>query len=240
MIENFPPFIGKIKYEEDIAYVECASGTIAKYFNAAKELLKSADGQIQTISFKFQNKSISVNNDTTIEEVMDIISPKLSEEEKTRIQEETDECRMKLQELSDRDFDTMMQSLSEIEKIDLVSGETETGEVLNFSKQIAKILANASNVMFTEETAKKVAYQLIKLGCVSTDSINNKYLTTDTKLNLVEQSQIHDKIDLPANIWTAILQANPVTTNHAIGNLGELLDAWSNDPIAQNEETPNQ
>ena len=146
----------------------------------------------------------------------------------------------KLCELSDRDFDTMMQSLSEVEKTDLVSGETEVSEVLDFSKQIAKILANATDVMFTEETAKKVAYQLIKLGCVSIDSINDKYLTPNTALNLRELSQIKDKINLPANIWTNILQAKPETTNLALDHFGGLLDAWSNDHITQNEESPNQ
>jgi hypothetical protein len=239
MIEIFPPFIGKIKYEKDVAHVECGSGKINIYFDGAKQLLKEAN-DIHTVEFEFQTKNISINKDTTIEEVIDIISPKLSKEEKTRIQEETDNRRMKLQELSDRDFDTMMQSLSEVEKTDLVSGETEVSEVLNFSKQIAKILANATNVMFTEETAKKVAYQLIKLGCVSIDSINYKYLYPNTDTSAAELSQRKDKINLPAIVWTRILKTDPVTTNHAIGNLGGLLDSWSNDHITQNEETPNQ
>ena len=236
---NFFPFTGDIIYDNGVAYVECGAGSIDFYFEGAKKLLKEID-DVHTIKFEFQSKTITINNNTTIEEVWETLHPKLSKEEKARIQKSRDELIKELRELSSRDFDTMMKSLSEVEKTDLVSGEAEASEVLGFSKQIARILANATNVVFTDETAKALAYQLIKLGCVSIDSINGKYLTPNKELNLLEHSLIQNKINLPAIIWTNILKANPVTTNHAIGNLGELLANWANDHIAQNEESPNQ
>ena len=111
MIENFPPFSGEIICNNGVAHVECGTGKINIYFDGAKQLLKEAN-DIHTVEFEFQTKNISINKDTTIEEVIDIISPKLSKEEISGIQEVNEQRYKELRELSDRDFDTMMQSLS--------------------------------------------------------------------------------------------------------------------------------
>jgi len=225
--ETFSPFYGEIKYKNGVAYVTAVAGTINEYYNAAKELLKNTDDQIHSIVFEFQCKTITIDESTTIDEVyetLNIAAPKrgLTEEE------------LKQQ------YDNLILNLNEVKPCDLVSGEVDESEVVDFAKKISRILVNAKEVIVNKETAKELAYKLIKCGCVTFESVNNKYLDSNEDLNLKQMEQIHDKINLPALLWTNLILADPTMTNYALYQFPDLLANWTGDYVDSNEDGKKQ
>lgn len=229
---EFYPFLGEIKYINKTAYVICGAGLINIYFEGAKQLLKHSVKDIDTVKFEFQTQTITINKHTTIEEVYDMLSPEPSIEEQINNKNRLDEDK----KLSDQSYSTMIQALKKVTPIDLVSGETDISTVLDFSKQISQILANAKDVIFTDEKAKELAYELIKIGCVSTDSIHSKYLSSEKNLTIQQLAKRRDVIDAPANFWSNIITGRVLATSIAINQLSEILSFWSNPPILQTEK----